>query len=197
MKVSIFLDFWNFTLSFKNDDPAFRPDWFAVPQVFKAEAASLLSDLALDLQDFNIFGSYSANGADAKLRNWISTFLPKIPGANVCFLQRQQKMSGPVCTQCHEEIQNCPKCGGSMLGTEEKCIDTLIATTMLQDAWMKKFDVAIIVSGDKDFIPAVDFLRTVGIRTIHAQFQNQGMELSKHCWGRFDIHKLKSKFIKC
>ena len=74
-----------------------------------------------------------------------------------------------------------------MLGTEEKCIDTLLATTMLQDAWMKKYDVAILVSSDKDFIPAVDFLRSVGTKTIHAQFKNQGMELSKHCWGRFDI----------
>ena len=83
-----------------------------------------------------------------------------------------------------------------MLGTEEKCVDTLIATTMLQDAWMKKFDVAVLVSSDKDFIPAVDFLHRVGIRTIHAQFRNQGAELRKHCWGGFDLTALKSKLKK-
>lgn len=196
MKVSIFLDFWNFSLSFRDDDPSFRTDWFALPNVLVSEASSLLKGTSLDLQDFNIFGSYSNLPADAKLKNWATTFLPKIPAANVVFRQRQQKLSGPVCTSCHNQIKTCPSCKGSMLGTEEKCIDTLIATTMLQDAWMKKYEVAILVSGDKDFIPAVDFLRSVGIRTIHAQFKHLGAELRKHCWSSFEITALKNKFQK-
>ncbi|MPN30800.1 hypothetical protein SDC9_178271 [bioreactor metagenome] len=84
-----------------------------------------------------------------------------------------------------------------MIGTEEKCIDTLIATTMLQDAWLKKFDIAILVSADKDFIPAVDFLRNNGLKTIHAQLGYNGAELTKACWGRFNvisvIDKIKRK----
>lgn len=187
MKVSIFLDFWNFSLSLKTIDPAYRPDWFAIPMVFIRQAAAICSDSTLELQDFHIFGSFSNTPADQKLKNWSRSFLPKIPGSNLHFKERQQKSTGPVCTVCHREITACPFCGGTMLGTEEKCIDTLLATTMLQDAWMKKYDVAILVSSDKDFIPAVDFLRSVGTKTIHAQFKNQGMELSKHCWGRFDI----------
>ena len=196
MKVSIFLDFWNFSLSFRNAEPTFRPDWFALPKVLVSESSSLLQEQSLDLQEFNIFGSYSNLPADAKLKNWATTFLPKIPGSNVVFLQRQQKLKGPVCVSCHQEIKVCPQCGGSMIGTEEKCVDTLIATTMLQDAWMKKYDIAILVSSDKDFIPAVDFLRNVGIRTIHAQFRNQGAELRKHCWGGLNLYKLKDKFQK-
>jgi len=196
MKVSIYLDFWNFSLSFKSYDSTFRPDWFAIPQIFVKEAASLLKVSSLDLQDFSIFGSYSNLPADAKLKNWAKTFLPKIPAANVVFLPRQKKTSGPVCPNCHTEISSCPFCKESMLGMEEKCIDTLIATSMLQDAWMKKYDVAILVSSDKDFIPAVDFLRGVGIRTIHAQFQHKGAELRSHCWGGFDLLSLKSAFQK-
>ena len=183
-------------MSLRDNDSSFRPDWFALPQVLIREASSLLNEANLDLQDFNVFGSYSSLPADEKLRIWATTFLPKIPAANVVFLPRQQKLSGPICTGCHKEIKTCPYCSGSMLGSEEKCIDTLIATTMLQDAWMKKYEVAILVSGDKDFIPAVDFLRSVGIRTILAQIKNLGADLRRHCWGSFEIIALKSSFQK-
>ncbi len=195
MKVSIFLDFWNFTLSLKHFNGNFRPDWFMLPNILKQEAEKLVGT-SLDLQDFNIFGSYSRNPQDAKLKNWATTFLPKIPGANVTFLERQKQLTGPACPTCHFIISQCPKCSSSMLGSEEKCIDTLIATTMLQDAWMKKYDIAIIISADKDFIPAIDFLRTTGIRTIHGQFGHQGMELTKHCWGRFNLQTVMHKFEK-
>ena len=195
MKVSLFLDFWNFSLTLKRYDVAYRPDWYKIADVFSMEAGKILK-AKLELQDFNIFGSYSKSDADKKLRGWVNSYLPKIPGANVQFYERRQKTTGPICPVCHTEVKNCPQteCGASMLGTEEKCIDTLIATTMLQDAWQKKYDVAVLVSGDKDFIPAVEFLKNQGVKTIHAQFGHEGMELSNKCWGRFNVLKITNHF---
>ena len=196
-RVSIFLDFWNFTLNLRDMDPNYRPDWFKIADVFVEKAQEVIADgEPLTLQDFNIFGSYSNMPNDAKLRNWVTTFLPKVKGAQVKFYERKKKKSGPKCPVCHEHIDICPKCSGSMIGTEEKEVDTLIATTMLQDAWLKKFDVAIIVSADRDFIPAMDFLRDNGIRTIHAQFGTNGADLTKSCWGRFNIMGILDRIKK-
>ena len=194
MKISIFLDFWNFSLSLRSEVPEFRPDWYRIAPAFLSKASLLLGDKELSLQDFYIFGSYSNSPQDNKLRNWASSFLPKIPGTKAIFLMRQKKSSGPICTKCHSEILSCPKCGGSMLGTEEKCIDTLLATTMLQDAWLGKYETAILASCDKDFIPVIDFLRIKGIQTIHAGIGSRGKDLSNHCWGCFDILYIKDQF---
>lgn len=196
-RVSIFLDFWNFTLNLRDFDSFFRPDWYKIAEVFLEEAQVVVGNSdTLVLQDFNIFGSYSRNSNDAKLHNWATTFLPKVKGAKVYFYERKVKKRGPRCPVCHEYIDVCPKCNGSMIGTEEKGIDTLMATTMLQDAWLKKFDVAIIVSADRDFIPVVEILRDNGLKTIHAQFGANGAELTKSCWGRFNILNILDKIKK-
>ncbi len=193
-RVSIFLDFWNFTLNLRDKDPAFKANWLEIANTFIAEAQKVLGeDEKLVLQDFNIFGSYSDTPQDSGLIQWFNQFLPKVKGSKIYFYQRKPKKSGPKCPTCHSEIKLCPACNASMIGTEEKCIDTLIATTMLQDAWLKKYDVAIIVSADRDFIPAMNFLRDNGIKTIHAQFGYNGAELSKICWGRFDILSVLDK----
>lgn len=196
-RVSIYLDFWNFTLNLRDYDDSVRPNWFEIAHVFINEAQAVVSsDDKLTLQDFNIFGSYTKTKPDAKLYNWATTFLPKVNGAKVNFYERKKKKSGPKCPSCHSYVNNCPRCNESMIGTEEKCIDTLIATTMLQDAWLRKFDIAIIVSADRDFIPAMDFLRDNGLKTIHAQFGSNGAELTKSCWGRFNIIDVIDKIRK-
>ena len=50
-------------------------------------------------------------------------------------------------------VRECPRCNGDMRGTEEKGIDTRIATEMISLAWVKNYDVAILVSSDHDFVP--------------------------------------------
>ena len=39
-----------------------------------------------------------------------------------------------------------------MRGTEEKGVDTHIATAMISLAWIDNYDVAVLVSSDRDFI---------------------------------------------
>ena len=50
-----------------------------------------------------------------------------------------------------------------MRGTEEKGVDTAIATDMMRLAWDSNYDVAVLVSSDRDFIPVVQSLETKGI----------------------------------
>ena len=49
-----------------------------------------------------------------------------------------------------------------MRGTEEKGVDTHIATAMISLAWTDNYDAAVLVFSDQDFIPVVDFLNNQG-----------------------------------
>ena len=187
---SIYMDFWNFTLTLKNHDPELRVDWNVISSVFLQEAKDVLGfDEPLVLQDFNVIGSYTQSDADKELRKWVSSYLPKVKGMKTNFTERRRKKSGPRCPGCHAQIDVCPICKGSMIGTEEKRNDTLVAVNMIQDAWFKKINAAVLISADEDFIPAVKFLNDLGIKVIHAQFAPYGHHLSNACWGRFDIFK--------
>ena len=74
-----------------------------------------------------------------------------------------------------------------MRGTEEKGVDARIATDMIRLAWIGNYDVAVLASSDRDFIPVVEFLETRNIKVIHCTFPDQGMELARACWGGIDI----------
>ncbi|MGL4591541.1 MAG: NYN domain-containing protein, partial [Aestuariivirga sp.] len=74
-----------------------------------------------------------------------------------------------------------------MRGTEEKGVDTRLATDMISLAWANGYNVAVLVSADKDFVPVAEFLQTRGIKVIHASFPPLGSELSQRCWGSISI----------
>ena len=74
-----------------------------------------------------------------------------------------------------------------MAGTIEKGIDTAIVTDMISLAWESAWDGAILVSSDRDFIPAVEFLTVKGRRVINAQFPPTGMDLARACWASINL----------
>ena len=58
------------------------------------------------------------------------------------------------------------------------------------------YDVAVIVSADRDFVPVADFLQSKGIKVIHAAFPPSGSQLSQRCWGNFNVINQMAKFRK-
>jgi uncharacterized LabA/DUF88 family protein len=74
-----------------------------------------------------------------------------------------------------------------MRGREEKGVDTRIATEMISHAWENTYDVAVVVSGDRDFVPVVEFLQTKGRNVIQAGFPPKGAFLRQACWGSIDL----------
>ena len=143
-----------------------------------------------------IFGSYDPSSpGDARLRSWATTVLSKVPGVEVSFVPRQKRKKGPRCTGAgHHEITECPFCNASMLGTQEKGVDTQIATEMLDMAYSNRCDVIALVSADRDFIPAVEKLLGRNIKVIHAFFPNHGHELAAKSWASFDLFKAREQF---
>ncbi len=193
----MFVDFWNFQISFNNENAGFNIDWRKLGLVLAEEALMMVdASASLAYQGMNVYGSYGQSSKDRGMRRWAETILDRFPGVQVTMLPRQRKQSGPECPSCFEAILICPKCGSDMRGTEEKGVDTRIATDVIKLAWANNYDVAVLVSSDRDFVPVVEFLATRGFKTIHGAFPPLGIGLSQACWGNIAIPRIMEKFSR-
>lgn len=140
-------------------------------------------------------GSYNPEKEkDSTLKKFFGSTLALFPGVKPVLLERQKKNNPPACPVCRAKVPTCPTCGESMLGTVEKGVDTRLVTDMIRLAWADSYDVAVLVSADKDFVPVVEFLESRGLKIIHGRFPNTGSHLSKVCWGRLDMEALMPSF---
>lgn len=194
-RVQVFVDFWNFTLSLQAVEAGFPADWIALPKVLMREVANL--DMAPTPPAFRyagirIYGSFDpAKPSDERLRRWASSFLAqRLPGSAVSFVPRQRKHAAPGCPHCQAIVAQCPACGRDMRGTEEKGVDTRIATDMISLAWEDAYDTAVLISSDRDFVPVVEFLQTKGKRVFHAAFPPRGAALRQACWAQINLAAL-------
>ena len=187
-RVCIFVDFWNLSLSIREHaGKDYRLDWKALSPFLVAEAETLLG-ASLQFEKTRVYLSYNPKSPeDRKLREWSTYTLARFPGIQV-FSNKRQARYPPLCPQCHHRVESCPHCGGKMKGTMEKGIDTAIVTDMIRLAWEDAWDVAILVSSDRDYIPAVKFLREKGRHVINVHFPPKGAHLAKNCSGTINLH---------
>jgi uncharacterized LabA/DUF88 family protein len=194
IRVRIFVDFWNFSLCLRRQDDAFRVDWKPVAPTLLAETGKLLG-MTVSFEAMHVYGSYDpGKPADVKLRNWFTNVLDRMPGTHVELFERQKKRNHPKCPHCQWEAKTCDECDGDMRGTEEKGVDTHIVKDMISLAWEGAYDVAVLVSNDRDYVPVAEFLQGKGIKVIHAAFPNMGNQLSQRCWGNIDVTKMMDQF---
>jgi len=198
VRVRVFVDFWNFTLSCRVQQPGFMADWTKIGPLFVAEAAKLVDPTArAAFEGMHVFGSYDPNKPqDAKFRNWFSNTLDRMPGVHTVLLERQRKRSYPKCPACQAEVQSCSVCQSDMRGTEEKGVDTRMVADMISLAWAQAYDAAVLVSADRDFVPVADFLQTKGIKVIHGAFPPIGSHLSQRCWANMNLTSLMPLFAR-
>ena len=155
VRVYVFVDFWNFCLSLPEQHK--KLDWRLVGRFFADEAGKVINaGLPVSYEAMRVYGSYDPDMSKGSgFRHWFSNFLSAVPGVHTTFLPRQKIQSPPKCPVCHKTVSHCPSCKSDMRGTEEKGIDTAIVTDMMSLAWADVYDVAVLVSSDKDFIPVV------------------------------------------
>src|SRR5262245_45146891 len=72
----------------------------------------------------------------------------------------------------------------------EKTLDTRIATDLIGDATFEAYDVALLVTEDSDFIPAVEFVQEMrGKHVVHVGVGSYSNELRSVCRHRIDLGK--------
>lgn len=194
VRIRVFIDFWNFELSIKKVRSDFRINWHSLGLHLSREALRVIDETAhVDYQGMNVYGSYNIDH-DQKLHGWAARTLDTIPGVHVTMVPRRRRHTGPTCPACHQVVSQCPICNADMRGTEEKGVDTRIATEMISLAWVDNYDVAVLVSSDRDFVPVVEFLGTRGIKVVHGAFPPQAAELTQKCWGSICIPSICEGF---
>jgi len=148
-RLYIFIDFWNFQLSINKIDKTQKIDWAILPRVLIQEVSPLLFVEAdsIIFQNMNIYVSYNPESSqDRGLIGWAQNVLNTFPGTQVTLIERKPVQSHPKCPECYTVIEKCSHCGKDMRGTQEKGVDTLIATDMIRLAWQDTYDVGILIS---------------------------------------------------
>lgn len=195
LRVRIFVDFWNFQLAvIRTKGNGFRIDWKALGPRLMHEAHSVglgtHGSSGVQYDGMHVYLSYNAStSAGRGLKNWALNTLDRFPGIQVTAKARKRRRA-PKCPACRQEIGTCPKCGATTEGTVEKGVDTAIVTDMIKLAWADAYDVAIIVSADADFVPAVQFLDSKGVRVIQGGFPPLGVDLARTCWASINVATL-------
>ncbi|TKD12372.1 NYN domain-containing protein [Polyangium fumosum] len=192
MRVRVFIDYWNFQLAWNERTGRLGCDWRRLPSVLCGEASRAINSAglgALTLEETRVYAGYEA-GRENSLKNWLHNFLDRQPGVRVFTSERHWRKQPVHCRSCDTEHEKCPQCGAHFGRAAEKTVDARIVTDLVGLAWEGAYDVAILVSSDKDFIPAVEHVQAKNFKVINASWKNRGNELAKVCWASFEIDAL-------
>lgn len=198
MNARIFVDYWNFQLAWNERAGAARCDWTSLPRELVRHATRLLDGAGLGtpvLQETRIYAGYEA-GREAGLKNWLHNFLDRQPGFRVFTSERHWRARPIFCRECRTETAECPNCRKPFGRAAEKTIDALIVTDLIGLAWERAFDVAILLTADKDFIPAVEHLQKKNIHVVNGAWRGNGHELAKTCWASVELDAMIPKLSR-
>ena len=195
-RIHIFVDLSNLELTMREQAGyPFQFDWAVLPGWLTQEAARIGQLPGSHYVGAHVYASYDpADRGAGRFRGWLNTFLDRQPGVQVVAKERTRRLRPPRCPHCHTFIDRCPSCGRDPRGMQEKGIDTAIVTDMIGLAWEDAYDVAILVSSDSDFIPAVEHVQRRGLKVIQAGFLNTGNALAAPCWASFDLYERRHEF---
>lgn len=197
MRVRIFVDFWNFQLAWnryhwKRDGTRPRIPWQQkFPDVLTRRA-----DSQGVYRGCNVYASVDPlNKADDGLRRFLHA-MKGFTGYRVTVKDR--KARGPYrCPKCQAEQRTCTSCRGELRRTVEKGVDTALVTDLIQAAVVDDLlDIAVLVSADADFVPAVELIQNrTDKRVIHAHFHPQGQQLRNACWSHLFVDDSMSELL--
>jgi NYN domain len=73
---------------------------------------------------------------------------------------------------------------------------SLLGTVGLTDPLDLEETVAVLVSSDADFVPAVERVQERGLKVINAGWTGKGHELKAACWGSFDLDTITATICR-
>jgi NYN domain len=195
VRARVFIDFWNFQLGWNEaaSDATVRCDWAKLPRQLVRTADDLLTaagnPAGLTLEETIVHASVN-DSQEGKLREWLTNFLDRQPSYDVKIRERKPRRRTIHCRSCGNSVGTCPNCAAPLTVAAEKGVDAALVTDLLSLAWQRAYDVAVLVSGDSDYIPAVEYVQSQGLKVINAAWPAHGHELQGACWGSFQLDTL-------
>ena len=201
MRIRIFIDFWNFQLSWnqyqyaqgKTPKEASIPWENTLPQVLVERANPKGVYVGT-----NVYASINRDNEKDRGLNRFLHAMDGFAGYNVTVKERRPaspvKCNNP---ECKKEISACPHCSVSLKRTVEKGIDAALLTDLIKSAFDNTFDQAILITEDSDFIPAVQFIQERWTKQIvHVFFRGKSDELRNACWKHIFIDDFMVDLIR-
>ncbi len=171
MKVSVFFDGQNFYRSLQRYDESLRVDYDRLAAWITQAAGGPGAIFA---------GAHYYVGVSADAPPLVEGFLKGLELRPGYFVKRELRV---------RRSGRCPACSADYEYTTEKRVDTRLVADIIQYAAIGAFDAAVLVSGDDDFVPAVEAVNSLGKQVWVATWSAE--ELSKdlrvRCFGQIHL----------
>lgn len=95
---------------------------------------------------------------------------------------------------------NCRSCGEDFKVPEEKKTDVNIATQLIADCVYNNCDLSILISGDSDLTPPIEFIKSHNSKHIITIFfppRRKGLHLKSIAHNSLNLESYKNKFKNC
>ena len=178
MKVCIFIDGQNFYRSLLRYDETLRVDYDRLA-TWITQAVGGPSTL--------FGGAYYYVGVSADAPQLVENFLKGLELRPGYFVKREGRV---------RRSGRCPSCGVEYDYTTEKRVDTRLVADLIHYAANGAYDVAVLVSGDDDFVPAVEAVNALGKQVWVATWSAEELsqDLRVRCFGQIRLSEGISAF---
>ncbi|MBI4592658.1 MAG: NYN domain-containing protein [Candidatus Rokubacteria bacterium] len=178
MKICIFIDGQNFYRSLLRYDESLRVDYDRLAHWITSTVGGPAAVFA---------GAYYYVGVAADVPALVEGFLKGLELRPGYFVKREARV---------RRTGRCTACGAEYEYTTEKRVDTRLVADLIHFAANGAFDAAVLVSGDDDFVPAVEAVNALGKQVWVATWSAD--ELSKdlrvRCFGQIRLSDGVSAF---
>ncbi len=171
MNVKIFFDGQNFYRSLLRYDDSLRVDYDRLA-VWITQAVAGTAGV--------FCGAYYYVGVSADAPPLVEGFLKGLELRPGYYVRREPRV---------RRAGRCPSCGADYEYTTEKRVDTRLVAELIQYAANGSFDAAVLVSGDDDFVPAVEAVNALGKRVWVATWSAEELssDLRVRCFGQIRL----------
>lgn len=120
----------------------------------------------------------------------------KLKYNNITKRAEEAKEKCDFCEECKNKVDDFLKKAGLNKISKEKGIDVMLVIDMVKGAFQEKYETALLVSGDADFVPAVELVQNLKKEVINIHlYLGSSIELRKKCDKHILITKDKEKMI--
>jgi hypothetical protein len=171
MNVKIFFDGQNFYRSLLRYDESLRVDY---------DRLATWITTAVGGPGGVFCGAYYYVGVSADAPPLVEGFLKGLELRPGYFVRREPRV---------RRTGHCPSCGIDYEYTTEKRVDTRLVAELIQYAANGAFDAAVLISGDDDFVPAVEAVNALGKRVWVATWSAEELssDLRVRCFGQIRL----------